>query len=166
MWEKIIELKYLTVAKYYFLGILLAVIVFQFATKSMQSMELDFSSLIEKETLKYIVSALVGGLVGGLVFVIMMLNKNDRQMEERDRIKLKGSYKHLFIRNIVAFSIGGFVSLLIRNLFDLTSYENLLQSLFSKGFVISYFGMVLAMVVFSVLLSVGIKKRLNLIYDK
>ncbi len=167
MWGKIIDLKYLTVAKYYFLGILLAVIVFQFATKSMHKVGFDFSSLIEKENIKYIVSALIGGLFAGLFFVIFLVKKNDSQIEERtDRTSLEGNYTLFFIRNIVAFSIGGFVYKLIKNLFDLTSYDNLIQILFSKDFVIDYFGMIIAMTVFSILLSIGIKKRLSLLYGK
>ena len=167
MWKKIIDLKYLTVAKYYFLGIILAVIVFQFSTNSMHNLRFDFSSLIEKEIIKYLVSTLIGGLVGGLVFVTMVVNKIDKKSEERThKANLEGNYTLFFIRNIIAFSIGGFVYKLIMNLFDLTSYDNLFQTLFSKDSVIGYIGMILAMIVFSILLSIGIKKRLNLLYGK
>ena len=167
MWKKIIDLKYLTVAKYYFLGILLAVIVFQFATKSMHKVGFDFSSLIEKENIKYIVGALMGGLVSGLLIVIMLVITNDSQIKQRTYwTNLEGNYTLIFIRNIVAFSTGGFVYKLITNLFDLTSYDNLIQTLFSKDFVIGYLGMILATTAFSILLSIGIKKRLSLLYGK
>lgn len=167
MWLKIAELKYLFLAKYYFPGILLAVIVFQFVTKSMHNLRFDFSSLIEKEIIVNIVSALTGGLVGGLVFVILLVNSDNQQMKEKTFwTNLKGKYTLFHIKNIVAFSIGGFVYKLLMNLFSLTSYDNVIQSLFSKDFVIGYIGMILAMIVFSISLSIGIKNRLNLIYEK
>lgn len=167
MWKKIKELKYLAVAKYYFLGIILAVIVFQFTTESMRNLKFDFSSLIEKEIIIYMISTLVGGLTGGVVFIIMIINKKETQVKEKILwTTLKEKNSSFFIRNILAFSIGGFVYKLITNLFDLTSYDNFLQTLFSKDFVIGYVGMILAMTVFSILLSFGIKKRLNLLYGK
>jgi hypothetical protein len=167
MWKKIIELRYLTLARYCFLGIILAVIVFQFVTKSMHNLELDFSSLIEKEIIAYIVSALIGGLVGGLVFILFLVNRNAGQIKDRTLwIKLKGKHALFFIKNIAVLSIGGFVYKLIINLFDLTSYDNLIESLFSRDYIIGYLGVILAMTVFSILLSIGIMKRLNLLYGK
>ena len=56
MWEKIKEYKYLTITKYYILGIILAVIIFQFVTNSIRNNELNINTLIEKETIKYIIS--------------------------------------------------------------------------------------------------------------
>ena len=167
MWKKIIDLKFLTVAKYYFLGILLAVIVFQFATKSIHKVGFDFSSLIEKELLIKIISTLIGGLGGGIVFILMTINKNDRQfIEEKLWVNINEKNSLFFIRNIIAFSIGGFVYKLSLNLFELTNFDNLIQTLFSKDSIIDYVGMILAMSAFSILLSIGIKKRLNLLYKK
>ena len=165
MWRKIIQLKYLSIAKYYFLGIILGVIVFQFATKSMLTHEFNFGSLIEKEIIVYFVSALLGGLAGGLVYVMMIVNNKDIQIKEKTFwTNLKKKNTSFFIRNIVALSLGGFVYKLTQNLIDLTSYENLFQALFTKRFVIDYIGIILAMTVFSIVLSIGIKKRLNLLY--
>ena len=167
MWRKIKEQKYLTITKYYILGIILAVIVFQFATNSIRNHELDINSLIEKETLKYIISTLLGGIVGGILFILMTINKNDVQIKEKRLWEnLKEKNLLFFIRNIIAFSIGGFVYKIITNLFDLTGSNNLIQSLFSADFIIEYVGIVLAMTVFSISISVGIKKRLNLLYEK
>ncbi len=167
MWEKIKEQKYLTIAKYYILGIILAVIVFQFVTNSIRNNELDYNSLIEKEIIKYIISTLVGGLVGGIVFILMTINKNDRQTkEEKLWVNLKEKSILFFIRNIIVFSIGGLVYKIIMNLFDITSFNNLIQTLFSADLIIDYVGIVLAMTVFSILISIGIKKRLNLLFGK
>jgi len=167
MWKKFKEQKYLTITKYYILGIILAVIVFQFVTNSIRNHELDINSLIDKEILKYIISTLVGGLVGGVIFIIMTINNNDRQIkEERLWTNLKEKNILFFIRNIIAFSIGGFIYKIIMNLFDLRGSNNLIQTLFSTDFIIEYVGIVIAMTVFSILISVGIKKRLNLLYGK
>ncbi len=167
MWQKIIDFKYLIVAKYYFLGIILAVIVYQFSTKLMLNMGLDFGLLFEKELFIHIISMLIGGFVGGLLFLWMIVNKNARLNEEISyKTTIVGNYKTFFIRNVLAFSLGGLVSKLTIKLLDLSSYENYAQNLFSKDFIIGCFGMILAMTVFSFLLSIGIIKRLNLLYGK
>jgi len=167
MWKKIKEQKYLVIIKYYILGIILAVIFFQFVTNSIRNHELDINTLIEKETLKYIVSALVGGIVSGVIFILLTINNKDRQIkEERLWGNLKEKNLLFFIRNIIAFSVGGFVYKIIMNLFDLTGSNSLIQALFSANFIIDYVGIILAMTVFSILISVGIKKRLNLLYGK
>lgn len=167
MWKKIKEYKYLTITKYYILGIISAVIIFQFVTNSIRNNELNINTLIEKETLKYIISTLVGGLVSGIVFILMTINMKDRQIkEERLWANIKEKNILFFIRNIIAFSISGFVYKIIMNLFDLTGSNNLIQTLFSTNLIIDYVGIVLAMTVFSILISIGIKKRLNLLYGK
>lgn len=167
MWGKIKEKKYMTIAKYYFLGIVLAVIVFQFVTKSMHNSGLDFNFLIEKEILKYIIVTLIGGFFGGFVFMLMTMNKNDKQI--KDEIlwaNLKEKNKLFFIKNIIAFSTGGFVYILMGNIFDISSYDNILYMLFSKDHIIDYIGIISAMSVLAIFISVGIKKRLNLLFEK
>lgn len=167
MWQKIIDSKYLIVAKYYFLGIILAVIIYQFSTKSMLNMGLDFNSLFEKELFVRIISMLLGGLVGGLVASPILFNKNGRRNEEKFyKTTIIGNYKTFFIRNVLAFSLGGLVYELLINLFSLTTFDNLIQNLFSMDFVIGYLGSILAMSVFSILLSIGLLKRLDLLYGK
>lgn len=167
MWQKIIDFKYLIVAKYYFLGIILAVIVYQFFTKSMLNKGLDFGSLFEKELLVYMISTLSGGLVGGLVALPMFVNKNARRNEELSYITtIVGNYKTFFIRNVLAFSLGGLVYKLTVKLLDFSSYENYAQSLFSMDFIIDCLGMISAMSVFSIVLSIGLLKRLDLLYAK
>lgn len=167
MWQKIIDFKYLIVAKYYFLGIILAVIVYQFFTKSMLHKGLDFSSLFEKELLVYMISTLSGGLVGGLIALPMFVNKNARRNEELSYITtIVGNYKTFFIRNVLAFSLGGLVYKLTVKLLDFSSYENYAQSLFSMDFIIDSLGMISAMSVFSIVLSIGLLKRLDLLYAK
>ena len=165
MCSRIKELKYLSVAKYYFAGIILAVIVFQFTTESMHNLRFDFSSLIGKEIVVYLISALIGGFFGGLVFVIMVVNKKDIQVREKqlwNDLKIKKT--SFFIRNLIAFSVGGFIFKLITNIFNLNSYDSILQTLFSNDFVIEYVGIILAMSVFSMIFSIAIKKRLYLLY--
>lgn len=167
MWRKIKEQKYFTIAKYYISGIILSVIVFQFVTNSIRNNELDYNSLIEKEIIKYIISTLVGGFVGGIVFILMILNKNNRQIkEEKLWVNLKEKNLLFFIKNIIAFSLGGFVFLFTRNLFDITSSDNIIQKLFSTELIIDYVGIIIAMTVFSILLTIGIKKRLDLLFRK
>ncbi len=167
MWQKLIEFKYFIVAKYYFLGIILAVIVYQFSTKSMLNIGLDFGSLVEKELFVRIISMIVAGLVGGLAALPMLVTKNARQNEEISyKATIVVNYKTFFIRNIIAYSLGGFVYILIIRLLDFPSYENYVLNFFSKDFLISCIGMILAMTIFSILLSIGLLKRLDLLYAK
>jgi len=167
MWKKIKEQKYLAITTYYILGIVSAVIVFQFTTNSISNNKLDFTSLIDKEILKYIISTLVGGIVGGIVFILMTINKRERQLKEETLWKsLKEKNLLFFIRNGIAFALGGFVYKIIGNILNLTNYDNLFQILFSSENIIDYVGIILGMVFFSIFLSIGIKKRLNLIFGK
>ena len=124
MWKLIKNQKYLEIAKYSILGIILGVLIFQFTTNSMRNHELDFNSLIGSETLKHIVSTLVGGIVGGLVFIFFTINNNDRKNKEKKLwLELKEKKISFYIRNIIAFSIGGFVYKLLINLFDLNNFK-------------------------------------------
>lgn len=167
MWKKFKEQKYLSITKYYIIGVISAVIVFQFVTHSLRNHEFDFNVLVEKETLKYIISTLAGGLVGGIVFILMTINKNGRQIkEEKLWASLKEKEIPFFIKNIIAFSIGGFVYKIIMNLFNITSSNNLIQRVFPADLIIDYVGIILAMTVFSIFISLGIKRRLNLLYGK
>lgn len=164
MWKRFKSLKYLATIKYPFFGIILAVLVFQFVTKSMINHELYFNSLIEKQTIKFIIATLIGGFFGGYV-IILMENKTDRRIKEEILWEgIKENNILFFIKNIVAFSVGGFVYMIIGNLLDLESYDNLILVLFSADFIIEYIGIILSMSVFSILMSIGIKKRLSLLY--
>ena len=166
MWKKIKDQKYLVTAKYYILGIIISVIVFQFFTNSIRNNELDINLLIDKETIKNIISKTVGGILGGFVFILMTINKKGKQLKEEILwTNLKEKNMLFYIRNIIAFSIGGFGYMIFTNLLDLTSFSNLTQTLFSTYFIIDYIGIILAMTVFSILLSIGIKKRLNLLFE-
>ncbi len=167
MLKNFIDQKYHTIAKYYFLGIILAVIVYQFVTNSIINNGIDINSLVGNEIMKYIVSALAGGFVGGLIYVLMTINKNDRQIREENYwVKIKDKKSLLFITNIFAFSIGGFIYSFITNLLNLNSFDNIISDLFSRTSIVEYLGMMLAAAVFSLLLSIGINKRLNLLYEK
>lgn len=166
MWKRCKDLQCLTIIKYYFIGIVAAVIVYQFVTNSIINHKLSFSSFIEKETFKHMIATLIGGFVGGFVFILMS-NKTDRLIKEKifwENIKNRNT--QFFIRNLLALSIAGFTYKLIGNFFDLESYDNFIQILFSRNFIIEYVGMIFAMIVFSILISVGIKKRLHLLYGK
>lgn len=167
MWKKIKEQKYLTLAKYLFLGIILAVIVFQFVTNSIRNQGLDFNSLFDKEIIKYFISTLVGGFVGGITFILISAKeKNKKIIEEKKWLHIKEKNTAYFIENIIAFSIAGLVYKILMNWFDITRSKNLIKALFSTDFIIDYIGIVLAMTVFSIILSIGMKKRLNLLFDK
>ena len=145
----------------------LAVIVFKFVTKSIINNELYFNLFVEMELLKYIVSSLAGGFIGGLIYVIMTINRDDRQVNEKKYwLWIKENNLPFYITNVFAFSFGGFLYTLVINLFDLSSFDNLISTLFPTESIVDYVGMTLAAAVFSILLSIGIKKRLNLLYSK
>ena len=167
MWKKIIEHKYLTIIKYYFLGIILAVLAFQLMTGSMRNHALDISILIGMETLKYIFSSLVGGLFSGYIFMLFALKRTDRQIQEQGLWQnLKDNRTRFFIQNIIAFTIGGFAYKIVYNLFDLVDFNKLPKALFTSDFIVDYLGFAMATTVFSISLSIGIKKRLDLLFDK
>ncbi len=50
MWKKIKDLKYPILIKYYVLGIIIAVPIFQFVVYSLRKHHLDFNALISNQT--------------------------------------------------------------------------------------------------------------------
>ncbi|MDA3887045.1 MAG: hypothetical protein PF638_15775 [Candidatus Delongbacteria bacterium] len=169
MWKKIKDLKYLIFARYLFSGLIISVIVYYFLTQSIRNQGLDLNLILEKEVLKDIIktaiSGLVGVLFGSIVYLAITINKKDRH--DRDLAlwtNLKGK-NSLFIRNIIAFSIGGFVYKVLGNIFEMNSYDNFFQSLFSKDLVIEYIGFIIASTLFSIFMSFGIKKRLRSLFS-
>lgn len=167
MWKKINDLKYLTIAQYYIPGIVLAVLVYVFIANSLQHQNLDFYALISTEALTYCISAVIGALFGGLVYVFMENYKINRQFIELvlwKRISAKRQF--FFFQNVVAFAIAGFVGSLLMNLMNIESFDNLVQTLFSIEAMTGYVAAIVAMSIFSVSLSLGIIKRLELLYKK
>ncbi|MFO7879122.1 MAG: hypothetical protein R6V52_03700 [Bacteroidales bacterium] len=167
MWKKIIEGKYLVIAGYYFAGIVLAVILYQFVTESMRHQQLYFKALIETEMLKLIVTTMIGGLVGGFVFLLLTINnKNRNKKEERLWAIFVKNGSTLFIINIITFTLGGIVFKLVGHFLDVITTDAKTQSLFSAESLIEYAGMIVAMIIFAVFLTIGIKKRLYTLYGK
>ena len=164
MWKKFIELKYFLTAKYIFLGIILSVITYQFVTKSLLNNTIYFNFLIETDLLKNLVGIIAGGFVGGVIFFITTNRIRNIQKEQEFYFFIKNKSQNYFIMNMIAFSIGGFSYKLIWNIFDLTNYNNLLQVLFSNDHMIDYVGIIISFWVFSIFLSLGIKKRLELLF--
>ena len=166
MWKSIKNQKYLEIVKYSILGIILGVLIFQFVTNSIRNHKLDFNSLFVNETLKYIISTIVGAFVGGFIFLLMTINNKDREIRENKLwLEIKGNKRLFYIKNILAFSIGGFTYKVLGNLFDIINFKNVIQTLFSTDYIIDYFAFILAMVVFSIFISIGIEKRLNLLFE-
>jgi len=166
MWNRLKDFKYQTIIKYYFSGIVLAVIVYQILTKSIENNTFYFNSLFEKEILKHIIAALIGGFVGGYVFLLMTINKVDRQIKDELLWRnIKKNKLFFFINNIIVFSIAGFSYQIIGNLFNLENYNNVIQSLFKTELIIQYVGIIAAASAFSILISIGLKKRLELLFN-
>ncbi|MCK4979066.1 MAG: hypothetical protein KAS62_01660, partial [Candidatus Delongbacteria bacterium] len=85
------------------------------------------------------------------------------QKEQEFYLFIKNKGQNYFIVNMLAFSIGGFIYKLFGNVFDLANYSNLFQTLFSNDNMIGYVGIIISFWVFSIFLSFGIKKRLELL---
>ena len=96
----------------------------------------------------------------------MTINKVDRQIKEELLWRnLKKNNLLFFIKNLITFSIAGFSYQLIGNLFNLKNYDNLIQSLFANNLIIEYIGIIAAASVFSIFISIGLKKRLELVFN-
>ncbi len=166
MWKKIKDLKYPVLIKYYIYGIIIAVPVFQFVVYSLRKHHLDFNALISNQTLIYVISTLAGGIIGFFVYLLLAINnKGSKIYDEYNWLKLQKNKKMFFVRNIIAFSIGGFVYILLKNLYDAMNNENILQQLFSTDSITDYIAMIIATAVFAVFFLTGTKKRLTLLYQ-
>ncbi len=165
MWKKIKDQKYLVLITYYIIGIILAVITYQFVTNSIHRHQLGFNTIIEYKTLKYIVATVIGGIIGFAVYIMLAINsKNIKIQDENNWMQLKKKKSIFFIRYITAFAIGGFVFIILNRFFTLLNSENIIQNLFSTDSIIEYIAFVLATVVFSIFFSIGTTKRLLQLY--
>lgn len=165
MWKKIKNSEYKILLPYFIIGLILAVIIYQFITMSLQTHKLLFSSITEKKTLSLIFSSVIGGFVG-LLTALIISNKDREARDNKLWGYIKNKKKSLIIyTNILAFSLGGFVFLIIENIFELDSYNNFFQNLFSYKNIISYTGIIISAAVFAIIFTFGIIKRLKKLYS-
>ncbi|MGZ2371426.1 hypothetical protein ACXR6G_16725 [Ancylomarina sp. YFZ004] len=166
MWTKITQSKYLYLAQYFLLGIILAVFVYQFLTQSLLNQKIDLSLLFEKETLAFLFSCLVGSTLGGMVYIIISLNDKIRVRRETNNwAKMKNAkISSVILKAMFALSLGAFVGMLAKRAMEMESYDFFMSSLFSSENIISYIAAVVAACVFAIPLSIGAMKRLKLLY--
>ncbi|MCK4812982.1 MAG: hypothetical protein KAT14_03485, partial [Candidatus Marinimicrobia bacterium] len=168
MFKKFKELEYLILAKYYFLGIVLAVLIYQFVTISLSSHSLRLDAFIEAETNIRLFASLIGGFFGGLVYLLISRNEEQRKLREKiiwKKIKEKGN-RYIILVGVLACSLGFFVTGLIKAALDMESKTNFFQSLFSYENNVNYIGRILAAGLFGLFLSIGVIKRLKKMYGK
>ncbi len=167
MLTKIKNLKYTVLAKYLFVGVIVAVFVFQVVTVLLSNTKLVFNSIINIETLELIISVLFGAFVGGAVYTVMSVNDKNRELKERNLWNKRKDKKNrwLFIRNVIPFSLAGFAGLLTKSILKMNTYTPFFQSLFSSENTIRYIGIVLAASVLAILFTIGIDKRLKILYN-
>jgi hypothetical protein len=166
MWNKIKQSKYLHLGQYFLLGIILGVFVYQFVTQSLLGQRIDLKVLVERETLVFLFSCLVGSTLGGMVYIIISLNDKTRVRREFSNwIKMKNAkISSVILKAMFALSMGAFVGMLAKRTMDMESYDFFTSSLFSRENIISYIGAVVAACVFAIPLSIGAVKRLKLLY--
>ncbi|MFT5749271.1 MAG: hypothetical protein ACI93S_000526 [Ancylomarina sp.] len=167
MWNKIKQSKYLNLGQYFLLGIVLGVFVYQFVTQSLIRQRLDLTILFDKETIGLLISCLVGGIIGGVVYMIISLNDKIRVRREANNWKIIKNAKisSLIFKAMFALSLGAFVGMLAKRAMEMESYDFFMDALFSSENIVSYIGAVVAACVFAIPLSIGVMKRLKLLYD-
>ena len=170
MWNNIKRFKYLIIARYFFFGLISAIIVFQLITALLKNHKLEFNSLINTQTLGLIISGVFSTLIGGLIYIILSnYNKKSLQREYDLWIRLKENRSRFFVRNILGFSIGGFFGLLTYNIgmntMEIENHNNFFQFLFSRENTINYVGFIIAASVFGIFFTLGLIKYLKSRYD-
>jgi len=168
MLSKIKQSKYLFLGRYFLLGIILGVFVYQFITQSLFNKSIDFGILIESETMFQLFACLVGGIIGGMAYVIISLSDKTRERREANNwLKMKDAkISTVMLKVMFALSLGAFVGMIVKKGLGIESYESFMHTLFSNENIISYVGAVMAACVFAIPLSIGAMKRLKLLYDK
>lgn len=163
MWQKFKESKYNLLVKYYFLGLFLAALVFQFATSILEFHSLQADVIFNTDFFGMLLAIFVGGFVGGVVWVLMKINSKDlhaRDIATWEKIKDKRN-SAIILKFIFAFSVGGFAGMLSSNLLDGGNGT----ALFSETNIYSYIGMILAASTFAIFISHGIVKRLAVLFQ-
>ena len=168
MWNKIKTLEYPLLAKYYFSGVFLAVLVFQLITVSLREGRFQLNSLVDSETAKYLIASLIGALGGGYIFVILMIKDKYRETREQNTwLEIKDKNIKLFkLKYIIAYSFSAFITLILYNLRNLLTNESgLLQILFSFENIVEYIGVAFAGIVLGLIISTGMVKRFKILYN-
>jgi len=167
MQNKFKNLKILVLAKYYFIGIILAVLVFQFVSLSLTNRTLDFYSLIASETLKLLFATIISALVVGLMYIAITKFGGNREYNDR-RLWLDIKNKSIAgfrIVLMIAFSVGILVRINLDHIFDAEECNLIGQAVFSEENIIESISGVCAASVFGLILSAGVYKRLSLLFE-
>ena len=166
MKNKFKNLKILVLAKYYFIGIILAVFVFQFVLMSLTNRTLDFGAFVANDTLRQLISLLFGAFAGGLIFLAMRWRAGNTTFFERQLWQSidKNSLVWFRIRLMIAVSIGILVNINLDIVFDAEEFNLIGDALISEENIIRSISGVCGASVFGLILSVGVYKRLRLLF--
>lgn len=156
--------EYLTLTRYCLLGLVVAVLVFQFVTISLTDHSLRFEALWATETFIRLISTLIGGLFGGLVFLLFPQNELV-EIARWKRLKNKGELSFILVY-VFAFSFGLFVGGLVLKALDMETYDHFFASLFSPENAINHIGRIIAAAVFGLFFGLGMIKRMKKLYGK
>lgn len=159
MFKNFKKYEYLILTRYCLLGIIIAVLVFQFVTMSLTDHSLRFDALWATDTFKLIIAVLISGLFSGLI--LMLFPQNELlEMERRNRLKNIG--KSTFILgSVTAFSIGMFGGGLAKAILEMRTYDHFFASLFSPENTINNIGRICAGAVFGLFLGLGMVKQMK-----
>ncbi len=161
MISKIKELGYYILAKYYFIGIVISVFVFEIVKQLLSSNLSSVNQIFGREFVILLISTTVGAFVGGIIFIRLTL-KNTKQQDINNELwnnYNSNGYKPFLLRNIVLFSLAGFIGLLTKNAFEMKNHN--FSSLFSIENSINYTSIFFAGIVFGLFMSFGKIKQLK-----
>lgn len=165
MLKKMKEIEYLILAKYYFIGVILAAIIYHFVSKSYINQILNINSIFGKEMIGLIIASVSGALVGGYIYYKDTISHSDRITKELQFwSQLKEKQMWFIITMITGGSIAGFGGQIVGVVIDMENYSNFFQNLFTQPAISRYLGIIFAGSVFGLFLSIGIIKRFKLLY--
>ena len=167
MQNKFKNLKILVLAKYYFIGIILGVFVFQFVSISLTNRTLEFGALIDKETLKLPIAILFGALIAAQFYVWMKMSSGNNGYAERKLwfyIKTN-SIGWFRIRFMISVSLGILVYINMDHVLDAEEFNLIGKAIFSEENLIKCISGVFGASVFGWILSAGVYKRLRLLFE-
>ena len=143
-------------------AIIISVLVYELTSLFLQTGGLNFDKEFVKDTVSITLGYLAGVLVGGFVF-LKLSNREDLNEKSRKAFDaIRNNIVKFYWKNILLFVLMGLVSKVTKNLLDAFDNETTLNSLFSNTSLAEYAGVILAMVVFAVMFTYGLKKQLEL----
>ena len=146
---------------YVVVAVIISVFVYEVTTYFLQTGALNFDKGFLKNMISDSIGALLGVIVGSFVFLLLSKSEDLNKKMKKASDSMNKNLSKYFWKNILLFEIMGLIGKITKNLLDTLDNGVTVHSLFSSTFLAGYSGIILAMTVFAIMFTYGLKKQLE-----